>query len=98
VFLVFEPVLQHSESTHISLLKLNLIPTCHVCLQLGLVITPELQVCCAAFNPWDDSLLAVAGPYSVRSYRLDLVMANARPNNLLMLVRRHQAAVLLFLV
>ncbi|WIA33170.1 hypothetical protein OEZ86_006317 [Tetradesmus obliquus] len=53
--------------------------------KLALVITPELSVCCAAFNPWDDSLLAVAGPHNVRSYRLDLVTANAKPNNLLML-------------
>lgn len=60
--------------------------------QLALVITPELPVCCAASNPWDDSLLAIAGPHNVRSYRLDLVTSNAKPNNLLMLVRTHQAA------
>jgi hypothetical protein len=56
-------------------------------LQLALVITPEMPVCCAAFNPWDDSLLAVAAPHNLRSYRLDLVTAAAKPNNLLMMVR-----------
>jgi hypothetical protein len=55
-------------------------------LQLALVMTPEVPVCCAAFNPWDDSLLAVAAPHNVRSYRLDLATAAAKPNNLLMLV------------
>ncbi|KAF6260716.1 hypothetical protein COO60DRAFT_1637364 [Scenedesmus sp. NREL 46B-D3] len=53
--------------------------------KLALVITPELPVCCAALNPWEDSLLAAAGPHSVCSYRLDLATATAKPNNLLKL-------------
>lgn len=68
----------------------------HACcrvVQLAMTIKPDLPVCCATLNPWDDTLLALAGPRLARSYRLDVVAATGKPNNLLTLVRQCPATV-----
>eukprot|EP00775_Hariotina_reticulata_P011301 gene11301-11451_t len=53
--------------------------------KLMLVIIPDMEVSCAAINPWNDNYLAVAAPRSARSYHLSLSAAAAKGSSLLTL-------------
>lgn len=56
-------------------------------LQVVLVVNPDCAALGACLSPWDDNLMAVAGPHIVKAYRFDNRTGTSKASNVLMLVR-----------
>jgi len=52
-----------------------------------LVVNPDYAALGACLSPWDDDLMAVAGPHIVKAYRFDHRTGTSKASNVLMLVR-----------